>query len=84
MLDGVEQASVNIEIGVAFLHGNFVPFGFENGADGSGGDAFPYSGENTTGNEDVFGLFELFVLCHVGTSCFPPSFFHYSINVVKH
>ena len=54
VLDRAHRAGVHINIRVQFQHVDLQPAGFQNGAQGGGGDALSQRGDNAAGDEDVF------------------------------
>ncbi len=54
VLDRVHGAGVDIDVGVEFLHGDFISPGFEQAAQGSCGNAFSQAGDYAAGDKDVF------------------------------
>ena len=71
VFDGIEQTGIDVEIGVAFLDGNFETFGLKNDTNAGGGDAFSYSGEDTSCNKNVFAVVLRFFGSHNAPSFRP-------------
>ena len=54
VLDWVHSSGVYIDVGVKFLHGNFISARFQQATEGSSSNSLTETGNNTAGDKDVF------------------------------